>query len=32
VLVRLFGAGIFEATERGFEAMNSALKVRVEAG
>jgi hypothetical protein len=32
VLVRLFGAGVFEATERGFEAMNSALKVRVEAG
>jgi hypothetical protein len=30
VLVPLFGAGLLEATRRGFEAMNSALKARVE--
>ena len=31
VLVPFFGAGIFDATQRGFEAMNSALKARAEA-
>jgi hypothetical protein len=32
VLVGFFGVGIFDATQRGFEAMNTALKVRAEAG
>jgi hypothetical protein len=30
ILVPLFGAGIFDATRRGFEAMNAALKQRAE--
>jgi hypothetical protein len=31
ILVPLFGAGLPEATRRGFEAMNAALKARAEA-
>jgi hypothetical protein len=31
ILVPLFGAGLFDATRRGFEAMNAALKARAEA-
>jgi hypothetical protein len=31
ILVPLFGAGLFAATQRGFEAMNVALKQRAEA-
>jgi hypothetical protein len=30
LLVPLFGAGMFDATRRGFEAMNAALKKRAE--
>jgi hypothetical protein len=32
VLAPLFSGGMFDATQRGFEAMNAALKVRAEAG
>jgi hypothetical protein len=32
VLLPLFGEGIFDATQRGFEAMNVALRARAEAG
>jgi hypothetical protein len=31
ILLPLFGAAMFAATRRGFEAMNAALKVRAEA-
>jgi hypothetical protein len=31
VLLPLFGEGLLEATRRGFEAMNAALKTRAEA-
>jgi hypothetical protein len=30
LLVPLFGAGMFDATRRGFEAMNTALKKQAE--